>query len=475
MKKTIFCILFIQLSFAQQRPLDSLSYDYFYGKELRNIVDLKQKLSSNVFDVRTKLKIAELYQDINCEDSAYATFYSVYDHEKQKRTLGVEDFKNVLFNLHGLESSKNAYKKDRRFFLNQLSELSKNDNTDKWSAKIQNEIFKDYFSDSLKLKLAKEKIIEIKKTNYYKLNNKFRSVILLNEGNLNTKLNKFNEAHLGLSKALKLAVENKDYLRQVYCLINLGANENKREKYNLALNYFDRIDTIPNKKYRLKIERILSYNRGNSYYGLNDSINLKYQDNLYSRLDSLINDFSKNSNFYEIDVAYQTKEKDKKIEELSTLQVSFKNNKIIYGILLFLVFLLAFYSFVRWKKADRKKRILNQKNESLTIENKKNKTELEAVKSLVTNDYIILKNKSKVYLDTLVYIKSDGHYLNLFTSNKKEFVRGKISEIEKQLPPNFIKCHRSYLINQNFIKQYNSKEVMMTNGEIIPLSRGFKF
>jgi len=51
-----------------------------------------------------------------------------------------------------------------------------------------------------------------------------------------------------------------------------------------------------------------------------------------------------------------------------------------------------------------------------------------------------------------MYVKSDGHYLNLFTTNKKEFVRGKISEIEAQLPPNFIKCHRSYVVNQNFIK-----------------------
>ena len=80
-----------------------------------------------------------------------------------------------------------------------------------------------------------------------------------------------------------------------------------------------------------------------------------------------------------------------------------------------------------------------------------------------------------MYLSELIYIKSDGHYLNLHTTSKKEFVRGKISEMEQQLPPNFVKCQRSYIVNQNYIKQYGSTEVFMSNGDVVPVSRGFKF
>lgn len=467
--------IFTTISFAQQISIDSISYEYFFEKELKYIVQLKKKQLNQPFNPKLNIKIAETYKKINCEDSAYAVFYKVYEHQKEENTLSVNEFQNLLFNLHVIESSKKKYHKDRRYFLKKLQEISTKSKSDKWQAKIDNELFKDYFGDSLKLKLAQEKIRTIKKSNYYKTNSEFRSLILLNEGNLNTKLNNFTDAENGLFKALNLAVKNKDYLRQVYCLINLGANENKRGNYNIALDYFKQIDDIPNENYKLKIARILSYNRGNSYYGLKDAINLKFQDNLYSKLDSLIADFQKNSNFYEIDVAFQTKEKDKKIKELSTLQASFKKNKIIYGLLLFLVFLLALYSFVRWKKTDKKKELLNKENETLNLENEKTKTELETVKSLVINDYIVLKNKTKVYLDVLIYIKSDGHYLNLYTTSKKEFVRGKISEIEKQLPPNFIKCHRSYIANENFIKQYSSTEIFMINGETVPLSRGFKF
>lgn len=475
MKKLIAILLFTQFVFAQLIPIDSISYEYYYGKELKQIVQLKKLQKNKAFNSLKQIEIAKLYQSINCEDSAYSTFYKVYEFEKNNKTITEKKFRELLFSLHDVESSKTHYEKDRRFFLKQLKVLTEKDNTDKWFAKIENENFKDYFSDTLKLEESKAKINLIKQTNYYNQNAEFRSVILLNEGNLNTTLKNYQIAEYKLFQALKIAVTNKDYLHQVYCLINLGVNENKKGEFIKALNYFEQIDTIPNRKFKIKIARILAYNKGNSFYGLKDSVNLNYQDALYAKLDSVINDFKKNSNFYEIDVSHQTREKDKKIEELSSFKKTFQKYRIIYSILLFLVFLLALYSFVRWKKSDRNKQLLDKENKKLNLENETTKTELETVKSLVTQDYILLKNKSKIYLKELIFVKSDGHYLNLHTNTKKEFVRGKISEIQTQLPPNFVKCHRSYIVNRNYIKQFSSTEVFMVNGEVIPLSRGFKF
>lgn len=473
--KKIFFILFTQFVLAQTIPIDSISFESYYGKELKQVAFLKQQQKTQPFNFKTQLLIAELYKQINCEDSTYSTLYKVYENEKNNKTLNEEDYKQLLFDLHIVESSKHNYSKDRRYFLKQLKEVTENDKEDKWKAKINYEIFKDYFLDSTKYSLANSSILITRETNFYKNDLQFRSSVLVGLGYFQTRLKKYQIAENTLLEALSLAEENKDKLRQVYSLINLGLNENYRSNYKKALYYFKKAEHISNNKYRLKIDRLLAINRSNSYYGIKDTINLKHQDLRILKLDSVINDFRKNSNFYEIDVAYQTKEKDEKIEELSTFQKSYEKNKLIYSILLFLVFLLALYSFVRWKKADRKKQLLNRENKNLNIENEKTKTELETVKSLVTNDHIVLKNKSKVYLDSLIYVKSDGHYLNLFTDTKKEFVRGKISEIEKQLPPNFVKCHRSYIVNQNYIKQYSSIEVFMVNGTVIPISRNFKF
>ncbi|MFP5303911.1 hypothetical protein R2R70_22285, partial [Cobetia sp. SIMBA_158] len=81
-----------------------------------------------------------------------------------------------------------------------------------------------------------------------------------------------------------------------------------------------------------------------------------------------------------------------------------------------------------------KKRKLAKEKESLQIEHTQTIRELEKVKQLIIEDHIVLKNKAKVYLNELLYIKAEDHYLQLITSKKKEFVRGKISEIINELP-----------------------------------------
>ena len=323
--------------------------------------------------------------------------------------------------------------------------------------------------------MAQKEIDIVKSTNYYNSNQAFKSGLLLGYGYLQIRRKSHQDAENILLEALTNAETSKDTINRIYCYINLAVNENYRANYKKALYYIRKAEQIKNSKFRIKIDRVLAMNRANAFYGLKDTINLNQEDLRIQKLDSLVDEFKQNSNFYEIDVAYQTKEKDKKIKELTGFKETFYKNRIVYSILLFLVFLLALYSFVRWKKTDRKNRLLDLENETLNVAHSKTKTELETVKSLVINDYIILKNKSKVYLEELIYVKSDGHYLNLYTTSKKEFVRGKISEIEQELPPNFKKCQRSYIVNENYIKQYSSTEVFMTNGDVIPLSRGFKF
>ncbi|WP_034061984.1 LytTR family DNA-binding domain-containing protein [Lacinutrix jangbogonensis] len=474
MKKLAF-ILLTQFVFAQQIPIDSISYEYFYEKELEQIVLLKKHQKIKSFNAKKQLEIADLYRSINCEDSAYASYYKIYEHEKETRTFSDEEFKELLFSIHKVETSKHNYTKERRFFLNALIALSKNDTNDKWKAKTEQEIAIDFFVDSSDYDAGYHKMLAIQSTNYYKNNKEFKAATLSTLGNFNITLKEYETASSLLNECFLLAKQNDDYLHQSYAKINMAVNQLNQQNYEAAINNLNDIKTIPNKKYLVKINRIVHKLKKRVYDSLKDAKNSNIQKLYVQKYDSLVNDFRKNSNFYEIDVAYQVKEKDRKIKELAAAQEASKKNKIVYSILLFCVFLLALYSFVRWKKVDRRKRLLTIENQSLNIENEKTKTELETVKSLVTNDYILLKNKSKVYLKELIYVNADGHYLNLYTNTKKEFVRGKISEIETQLPPNFIKCHRSYIVNQNCIKQFANTEVFMVNGDAIPLSRGFKF
>ena len=110
-----------------------------------------------------------------------------------------------------------------------------------------------------------------------------------------------------------------------------------------------------------------------------------------------------------------------------------------------------------------------EKDQSETLQ------KLDELKNIVIKNHIILKDKTKVYIADLMYVKSDDHYLNIYLSNgKNHFVRGKLSHIKEELPPNFIQCHRSYIVNSNFIKQVNGDSLILIDKTQLPLSRSYK-
>ena len=186
----------------------------------------------------------------------------------------------------------------------------------------------------------------------------------------------------------------------------------------------------------------------------------------------------KDENFikiHEIDARYQVQQKDQKITSQSKLLMNYEQNKWLYLSLIAVVFIVAMYSFVRWKKVDIRRKKLSQEKELLQVEHFQTMEQLTKARQLVIEDNIILKNKSKIYLKELQHIKADDHYLNIFTTDgKNHFVRGKLADIIAELPPNFVKCHRSYIVNKNFVKNEQAKFLVMMDNSEVPISRGFK-
>ena len=78
------------------------------------------------------------------------------------------------------------------------------------------------------------------------------------------------------------------------------------------------------------------------------------------------------------------------------------------------------------------------------------------------------------FLKKLKYIKSDGNYLEFVTDSKTIIDRNKIKAILEELPPNFVKVHRSYIINKNYVSAVNRSNVILQPDINIPLSRIFK-
>lgn len=102
---------------------------------------------------------------------------------------------------------------------------------------------------------------------------------------------------------------------------------------------------------------------------------------------------------------------------------------------------------------------------------KANKTQLN------TQNTIVLKSNVVLNTDDILYIKSDGHYTDYFIQDKAnpEVDRNSLAKALADLPKeSFIRTHRSYIVNVQHIKIINSTQLMLDNGEWIPLSRTFK-
>lgn len=114
--------------------------------------------------------------------------------------------------------------------------------------------------------------------------------------------------------------------------------------------------------------------------------------------------------------------------------------------------------------------IKNSKQQELKI--------YEAIKHcyLKTNDYIIINNKSsieKIEISKIVYIESAKRKIIVNTIDSQYETYEKLDNIYKKLESfGFVKTHRSYIVNMDFIKKIEPKEIITTRGDIVLISRG---
>lgn len=297
-----------------------------------------------------------------------------------------------------------------------------------------------------------------------------KSELLLVKGVIYAVLNKNNEAKGLYQQSLQLSETIDDDNGVINACNNLGKLYENENNIAEAEKYYKQAELVKPKKFAPVSYRILYFNFKSLYERKNDEKLYTKYSLKYDSIENIIKENQQIANIAGIEINSNKKE----ISSLKKLTESYQENKILYFILIGLVFLIAMYSFIRWKKVDYRRRKLTEEKESLQIEHNQTIRELEKVKQLVIEDHIVLKNKAKVYLNELIYIKAEDHYLQLITSKKKEFVRGKISEIVNELPPNFVQTHRSYIVNRNLITSQTGNSVFLEGKIEIPLSRNFK-
>lgn len=77
----------------------------------------------------------------------------------------------------------------------------------------------------------------------------------------------------------------------------------------------------------------------------------------------------------------------------------------------------------------------------------------------------------KLFFNKIRYIEVRANYVT-FHETQEITVKTTLSSLEEKLDDSFFRVGRSYIVNMRYIRKITKKEVILENGEAIPLSRG---
>jgi tetratricopeptide (TPR) repeat protein len=230
-----------------------------------------------------------------------------------------------------------------------------------------------------------------------------------------------------------------------------------------ALKILDTLGGSSKRQQPLKIAHLFT----ETYQSLENYKLALYHNKRLRLLQDSINQLDENVRIAMLTSEYNTQEKEAQIQTLQQANVSatqlISNQKKWWFILAIITFFLLITT-LWWNKRSKQ-------SKKLVIETLKEK---EAMVQKVQAQHLLLKSKAKIYLDDLYFVKADGNYVEFHSVEKKMLERDKLKEILEKLPPNFIRVHRSYVVNENQIASYNSSTVFLKSGQEIPLSRTYR-
>jgi len=126
------------------------------------------------------------------------------------------------------------------------------------------------------------------------------------------------------------------------------------------------------------------------------------------------------------------------------------SNTILLGVILYL--LVFVWSFFLMGKQLKEKQILIQ--ELLDSQKRNENSYLEIISNRKTR---------KVNYSEIVYIESLSNFIHIITKSESINSKEKISKIETRLPDNFIRIHRSFIVNKDKITAISYNEISVEN------------
>jgi len=103
---------------------------------------------------------------------------------------------------------------------------------------------------------------------------------------------------------------------------------------------------------------------------------------------------------------------------------------------------------------------------------------LNQVETKEENQHIFLpngKHKTKIPVDEMIYAHAEGNYTTFITTTKKIVLRKCLKEVAETILSNkkFVRIHKSYLINTDAIRARSASNILLNNGDNLPLGRAY--
>jgi len=96
--------------------------------------------------------------------------------------------------------------------------------------------------------------------------------------------------------------------------------------------------------------------------------------------------------------------------------------------------------------------------------------------ALIIKEALFIKDKfkyTKLTINDILWIKSDGNYLEINTLHKKEIIRATMSGFMDRLNrSNFFRTHKSYIVNLDYLSKFETPYVTIMDTKI-PISKTF--
>lgn len=80
----------------------------------------------------------------------------------------------------------------------------------------------------------------------------------------------------------------------------------------------------------------------------------------------------------------------------------------------------------------------------------------------------------RINFDDILYVESIKDYVNIKTEAQEYIVLDTLKALENQLPENFVRVHKSFILNLNEIKSLGSKKIIINSGHEVPIGDMYK-